>query len=637
MIPSVGGRLRLRREKTSCVRPGKGGHRRSRSFEIQGLSFARVSSRSLAYPTVVWKSALVTPTIISLRPTSLFPSLRWAMGMAFGAVLSSSAAYASAPELRRLDAAIQDALKTVESGSDVYEQRLGVDDAQPQNISIQIGKTDRKGRMKETIYFINLADLDPFLIKRDSRSKDVMRVELKTKGQLKTIRVIEDGEQKNYTDECVIYGADFENAKALIEAVKAAIPVAKKLDDRNLTFSSLRERTDWLLQNVGMVKVDDFTTDQKLQQLGDASPRFELTSASRSARRSEKNTYVFNLADLNETSVTFEVKGKKLAVELETKRGRKLIEHFENEERQSYRSDFEILMGDVNTARDVTKMLQRLIPEFTEIQASRIPEVTGLQRGLELASAAVTEVDTGSNVYSQTLTPACVTELVHEKTEGRSGKKTASAFRFNFADVNPKQVAIDVSGKELWLEIPIMGNQKLIRHLENGELQSYAKEAAIAVKDVEDARLLEAVLPRVVELCREDVASTSARRTGNPVDRIISLVGSVRFEDKEIAQTVERLEGNCLLRYKRITATKKSVEEVYEIGLKELDEDQVAFRVSGRELSVQLPTRYKDAVIKYYKDGESGKYQSELRIAADDVEQARALIDAVRSAVTACR
>jgi hypothetical protein len=140
----------------------------------------------------------------------------------------------------------------------------------------------------------------------------------------------------------------------------------------------------------------------------------------------------------------------------------------------------------------------------------------------------------------------------------------------------------------------------------------------------------------VAELCRVEMTSASERRSDDPIERIMSLVKPVRYEDEEIAQSIEKVD-DCSLRLRRITATNKRTEEVYEFGLAELDEDKVGFRVSGKELAVDLATRFKDSVIKYYKDGESGNYQSELRIETGDVEETRALIDAVKAAIGACR
>ena len=532
---------------------------------------------------------------------------------------------------------IQQQVNTVEAGSDTYEQKLESDTETPYNIIVGITKTDKKGKVKQSEYHFNLADLDPFLIKRDRGSKKVMAVELKTKRQLKTIKVYEDGEQKNYANKFTMYGVDFDNAKSFMDAVKAAIPAAEKLDDRNLDFPSLADSVSWLTEQISNVQIGEESTDQNLKQLEDASPRFIFTSIITTSKGAKKETYQFNFADLNKAAVTFKVKGKNLLVELSTKRKRKLIEHYKEGEKQNYSNKFELLLKDVNTARDVTKIFQGLIPKFEDIQADALPEITNLEEGLNLLTENISLVSTGSHTYNQKMDASCVNEFLHEKVEDKSGKKESSTYRFNLADINTKSINIKVSGKDIWLELPIKEKKKLIQYTKNSELQNYTNSLKLIAKDVENVRLLEHLFPQVAELCGKALASSSANEPDNYTDWIIEQVTKVQSENKETDQYLEKTENDCLLRFKRITSAKKSLEEIYEFGLKEFDPEKIDFSVSGKELFVKLGTRYKESVIKYYKDGESGKYQKELKIMVEDVEKARKMIDAFKGAIEGCQ
>lgn len=532
---------------------------------------------------------------------------------------------------------IQQQINTVEAGSDVYEQKLEVDAEIPYNIRIGITKTDKKGKVKQSDFHFNLADLDPFLVKRNKGSKKVMAVELKTKRQLKTIKVYENGEQKNYSNKFTIYGVDFDNAKSLMEAVKAAIPAAEKLDDRNLDFASLADSVTWLVEQISTVQTGDESVEQSLKPVEENSARFEFISINNTSKGAKRETYNFNFADLNKTAVTFKVKGKNLLVEVTTKRKRKLIEHFKEGEKQNYVNNFEILLTEVNTARDVTKILQGLIPQFEDLQIDALPEVLDLEKGLSFLSENIGNVSSGTNTYNQTFEATCVCDFLHEKVDEKNGKKESSTYRLNLADINSKGLNVKVSGKDIWLELPIKEKQKLIQHTKNGELQNYTNTVKLIAKDVENIRLLEHLFPQVTELCSNALISSAANEPENYTDWVIEQVTKVQSKDKETDQYLEKTDSDCLLRFKRITSSKKSVEEIYEFGLKDLDPEKIDFSISGKELAVKLVTRYKESVVKYYKDGESGKYQNELKILVDDVEKARQMIDAIKGAIEGCQ
>ncbi len=104
----------------------------------------------------------------------------------------------------------------------------------------------------------NLSNINPNTIFFKSKGSEFI-LSLETKRKLKTIKIFEDDEQKNYTNVLKINCSDVENARDLQKVIKDIIPLAKKkFSDSYVEVLSLKEGVE-----VANNKIETITTNKR--------------------------------------------------------------------------------------------------------------------------------------------------------------------------------------------------------------------------------------------------------------------------------------------------------------------------------------------------------------------------------------
>ena len=80
----------------------------------------------------------------------------------------------------------------------------------------------------------------------------------------------------------------------------------------------------------------------------------------------------------------------------------------------------------------------------------------------------------------------------------------------------------------------------------------------------------------------------------------------------------------------------KTTDEIYEFSLSDINKIMVDYKVSGKTILVTLECKNKEKLVKAYKNGVQQAYGSEVDILENDVDIARNIVEAFKSAVTFC-
>jgi hypothetical protein len=81
----------------------------------------------------------------------------------------------------------------------------------------------------------------------------------------------------------------------------------------------------------------------------------------------------------------------------------------------------------------------------------------------------------------------------------KGNTSTEEIFEFNFSDINPTTVDVQVKGKWLYVRFETNFKAKIIGAYKDGKIQPYATSVEIAVKDVESARGVISAIKKCVE------------------------------------------------------------------------------------------------------------------------------------------
>lgn len=546
--------------------------------------------------------------------------------------LLSGVSFGQQQEFNQLFGDLEAAVGTVETSKYKYEPELFFEHTSV--IKYSYTKTSTKGSANSYAYELNIADIDPYTV-RESTERDLIVVNIKIKNSQDLIKTFEDQEVKSYTEELQIVASDINNARKIREIIEKAIPIAEKIMLNKLNLDSYDEMLDWLAANVKDATYSDEVYAQSLQPDPQYAGKINL-SIVETGRSSKQADYSFNLADINVNTVRFDISGSEFGLEFETKRKHKLIKYAADGEPKPFIDDIVIKTNNVEEARDLQTVLTLIIPEAEKQVEASFPTFSSKEEALAAVSSGTKVLIYGDNTYEQSLNSDCLAEyVITEITESKSEKKQHN---FNWIDINDKVIDYDISGSKMYIELITNKKQKLMKVIENGEVDPYDESFKLYCEDAENARRLQYAIKKSIELCRKsyrpDVPSNGLKAK---IDWLTGAVKEVREGDDTYSQSLSLVEEGNLKKFKftKIEIDEKgSSEHIYEANFADLNERNIDFDISGRSISVIVETNFKEKIIKFYKDGEIQNYEDEFTIHANNVEESRNLIKALVDIVT---
>jgi hypothetical protein len=80
----------------------------------------------------------------------------------------------------------------------------------------------------------------------------------------------------------------------------------------------------------------------------------------------------------------------------------------------------------------------------------------------------------------------------------------------------------------------------------------------------------------------------------------------------------------------------KTMDEIYEFALTDMNKQMVGVKVSGKNVEVSLACKNKEKLVKVYKNGVQQAWGTDVKFLTNDVETARNIAEAFRSAILQC-
>lgn len=526
-------------------------------------------------------------------------------------------------------------LEHVELGKDRYTQKLTYQLEKPYKVIYKTIITDAKGRSEEQIFDLNLADIDENLVRWESSKKQI-EVNLKTKRSTKTIKVFEDGEQPNYENEFSIIAVDIDNARAIEEKLKKIIPIAQETweeEDIPVALDDMKAMQAWLSEHIKTIQIDDEYFHQNIKFAAEMSDMLHFTLEEVNSKGEKDQTdFKFSLGDLNEASANLEVKGKQLYVECSTHRNSKFIQVLRNGELKNYENNVQFFTNDIDEARRLLLVLQKLIPlcktqqeeRLTSLEQSNtfgvfVKQIQSFKDDKHQYVQQISDHDNCLNTYS----------LAKENERGSD----EYLYKFNFADLNDRKVEINVSGTEIAIPVltkKLYSENKLIQYYKDGALQNYQDDFELLFPTIESAKIASYALPSIITNCKTTIAPED-------INWLIMQVQKIEESASEVTQALEiKTDAPCKYVFTRIETGKKEVEEqVFEFNLHDLDAGSLELEVKGTQVKLIVNTIYKEEIIKLYEKGEAS-YTNNVEMLLPDVETAKKAIETMKNLIQKC-
>jgi hypothetical protein len=155
--------------------------------------------------------------------------------------------------------------------------------------------------------------------------------------------------------------------------------------------------------------------------------------------------------------------------------------------------------------------------------------------------------------------------------------------------------------------------------------------------DVKKAKDIAAAL-RFLSANTTPKAKTFANKQA-ALDFIKQNIGDLTSGTKSIKQKFEVADDNpCKINFTINTTDEKgkTVEEVYEFTLLDMNKQAVEFKPAGPNMSIIFSCKNKQKLVKFYKDGAQQSFTSDIEILCTDVEVAKNISEALKFAMGLC-
>ena len=221
---------------------------------------------------------------------------------------------------------------------------------------VVIFKQDFENSSKNSIneYIFNFKDLNKNSVNYTTKGQEVL-LTVNTKGGKDFIKHTEDGEQKNFDKELMLYTSEVEDAIVVKNAIQEVIELCNKQDKEYKNLSKT-EKLEVLKTQLKKITINDVTYEQNMKSDAEGlSMSYKKTKIT--AKKSIETISDFNLKDINPSSITMETSGRNVTVTATTYYMDKIIKFYQDGEIKNYQNKIEIEANDIENARRIKILL----------------------------------------------------------------------------------------------------------------------------------------------------------------------------------------------------------------------------------------------------------------------------------------
>jgi hypothetical protein len=512
----------------------------------------------------------------------------------------------------------------INAGSYVYKYGFSAVDNNDCKLKIDEQKTDNKGKTSSGSYVLYISDINPSSLSFKASGK-VIEVNMEVRLSQKFITVFEEGEFDGYTNKMTITMDEVDKARSFIEAIKSHIDPCQKSER---TWTSQEETFAWLANTIGISQISGTTYKQSFSK-GEKSYMAQLiTEKTDSKGSTQSETCIFDLSDINPSSISVSVSGSDLAIELPVRDNKYFIQVRSADGNISYSKGVEIHADDIEQARNIANALTFLV---SGTHAER-KEWTGYTQALSFVKDNLREVRSGSSSYSQSLSfgtspsDKVSFKCIITDSKGTSSEEVSEIY---LNELMPA-ASLNVSSSSAYISLEIRDKNKYIRQIIDGKTGSYTNSLKIIVEDIDNARDMAGALEYAINNSKSGVIEFSSEEKA--MEWLRGGPGEVNIDSKNIKQTLRiapELENKLELLAVTTDEGSTAASERYEIYPEDLSVGDLEIKVSGKKLYVPLSTG-KLKYIKVFKENELQNFSSGADVYFEDVLKAKNFISAVK-------
>jgi hypothetical protein len=524
-------------------------------------------------------------------------------------------------------------ISRINSDQTTVEQSFSFGDRKDYLASFSVKKTGQKSASSEENYEFNILDINiKNLAVKVSGTQ--LSVSVITKGNDSYIKYTKNNEQQSFVNDFEIIAEDIDQARNIIAAFSTAIEKSKLVIP---DFGSLQKSLDFITKNTTELTLEKKALTQKINFIPGNGTKSIFTYIEPDPKgKPIEERYEFYLNDIDANSLNFKVSGKKIAVVSISKNKTKFIKYYKDNTLQDFQNEIDILTTDIETSREMVEALKAAI-KSSEIQPATWKNIGEAVTYLTNTLAGET---IGPDIYKLNFSPISTEPLNVRYVLGRTDAKgltVEQSFEFYPYMLDPGTLKIGSSGKYLNVEASVNGKKSFIKVFKEGKQQSFDDVIEIMAFDAKQAQAIAEAIKYLASNSKPKDKVWGDKQSA--IKFITENVGDIKSEGKEVKQKIELTTSDpckISLTITSIDEKGKTTDEIYEFALTDMNKLMVDFKVSGKNVEVSLACKNKEKLVKVYKNGTQQAWGTDVKIATTDVETAKNIAEALKSAITQC-
>lgn len=252
----------------------------------------------------------------------------------------------------------------------------------------------------------------------------------------------------------------------------------------------------------------------------------------------------------------------------------------------------------------------------------------------------VTGETIGPDIYKLTFNSISTEPLniryVLAKTDAK-GITVEQSFEFYPYLLDPGTVKIGSSGKYLNVEASVKGKELFVKAFKEGKQQAFDNGIEIMAFDAKQAKDIAEAIKYLASNSKPKDKVWGDKQSA--IKFITENVGEMKSEAKDVKQKIEFTNNDpckISLTVSTMDDKGKTLDEIYEFALSDMNKLMVDLKASGKNVEVVLHCKNKEKLVKVYKNGAQQAWGTDVAIGTNDVETAKNIAEAFKSAIAHC-
>ena len=524
-------------------------------------------------------------------------------------------------------------ISKINSGSATFEQSFSFGERKDYLAGFTVKKTDQKSVSTEEKYEFSILDINKknLAVKVSGTQLSVL---VETKGSDPYIKYTKNNELQSFAKDFEIIAEDIDHARNIIAAFSAAIDKSKSVIP---DFISLQKAVDFITKNTTDLTLEKKTLNQKINFIPGNGTKsvFTYTESDPKGKPIEQR-YEFYLNDIDANSLNFKVSGKKITIISISKNKSKFIKYYKDNTLQDFQNEIGILTTDIETSREMVEAFKSAI-KSSETQPATWKNIG---EAITYLTNTLTGETIGPDIYklnfSSLSTEPLNVRYVRGKTDAK-GITVEQSLEFYPYMLDPATVKIGSSGKYLNVEVSVNSKKLFVKVFKEDKQQAFDDVIEIMAFDAKQAQEIAGAIKYLASNGKPKDKVWGDKQSA--IKFITENVGDMKSEGKEVKQKIEFINNDpCKISF-TVSSTDdkgKTTDEVYEFALTDMNKLMVDLKVSGKNVVVTLPSKNKEKLVKVYKNGAQQAWGTDVKFEVNDVETAKIIAEAFKSAITQC-